>query len=152
MVAVQRRANMKRIERTGPVQRCKCGYVCIRRVLFFVMAFVLPLLLPSTAAAQTGGISGTVTDAGTGVGLSSTSVSIYSWNGPFVTSAATTAGTGAYSVAGLPAGIYFARTNAPSNYVDKAYVSVPCENCAITTTQPIYVAAGATTSNINFAL
>jgi hypothetical protein len=118
-----------------------------------ILAGALALaLLPGRAAAQTGGISGAVTDAGTGTGLSAT-VSVYNWHGSQVASTGTGVG-GAYSVTGLTPGIYFARTFVSStlNYVDEAYNNVQCVSCPITTTQPITVSGGATTVNVNFAL
>ncbi len=74
---------MKRVEKAGPVLRSKSVHAYPLRLVILVSAFVLAVLLPGRAAAQTGGISGTVTDAGTGAGLSAT-VQVYSWNGAFV--------------------------------------------------------------------
>ena len=143
---------MKLVEKAGPVLRSKSVHAYPLRLVILVSAFVLALLLPGTAAAQTGGVSGTVTDAVTGAGLS-VFVQVYSWNGAGVAGITSTAGTGAWVVTGLPAGFYYARTFGPTTYLDEAYNNVLCEpSCPVTASTPITVNAGATTLNINFAL
>ncbi len=127
----------------------------IRWVGRLVIAGVLALL-PATARAQSGSISGTVTDEVTGAGLDAM-VFVYNAVGGRVTDTRTGAG-GAYIVTGLAAGTYFAMTwvNVPFNiYVGEAYDDHPCPvNCAptITATTPITVSAGATVFGITFRL
>jgi hypothetical protein len=98
-----------------------------------------------------GGITGTVTDAGTAAPLAGVTVDIYTSTGSFAKGTSTNA-SGVYSVGGLPAGNYFARTFSALNYADKAYNNIPCLGCNITTATPIAVTVGATTASINFAL
>ena len=78
-------------------------------------------------------------------------VAVYSWNGARLAGVTSTAGTGAYTVTGLPPGIYFARTN-DTAWRDVAYNNVACGSCSVTTSEPIRVNAGVTTPSINFAL
>jgi len=142
---------MKRVAKVGSVVRSNSQHTFPSRRVILASVFALALLLPGTALAQTGGISGTVTDAATSAGLGSVTIGVYSWNGANVAVTSTAAG-GNYTVSTLPAGIYFVRTFASSTYVDEAWDNVSCENCPITTTAPIRVNAGATTPNINLAL
>ena len=67
---------------------------------------------------------------------------------------ASTNTAGVYTITGLPAGTYFARTYVPStlNNIDEAYNDIACPACVITSTTPITVTGTATTPNINFAL
>ena len=103
--------------------------------------------------AQGGRISGTVTDAATGLPLANTSVQIYSSSGSYVAYASTN-GSGSYATLGLPAGTYRARTSNTSGYVDELYdnISCPSGSCSVTSGAPISVTAGSTTSGISFAL
>jgi hypothetical protein len=107
----------------------------------------------SFGLAQGGRISGTVTDAATGLPLANTSIQIYSSSGSYVTYASTS-GTGSYTTLGLPAGTYRARTSNPSGYVDELYDDIACPNgsCIVTSGAAISVTAGSTTSGISFAL
>jgi len=100
-----------------------------------------------------GGVTGTVTDAGTSAPLSGVSVRVFNSSGLFIGSAATNA-SGVYVVAGLPAGAHCARTSVSSavNYVNELYNNIPCLACSVTTGTLIAVAVGAVTSAINFAL
>jgi 5-hydroxyisourate hydrolase-like protein (transthyretin family) len=102
-----------------------------------------------------GTITGTVTDDGSSTApLSGVSVSIVNSSNQTVRSASTNA-SGVYSVGGLLAGSYFARTSNSLGYVDEVYDNVVCTNCNVTTaagTTPVSVTQGATTSGINFAL
>lgn len=137
---------------TGKGQLGRPGILRGRHFIRCVGALCL-WLAPAIAYAQTGTISGAVTDAGTGAGLSGF-VQVYSWNGQGIGGASTTAGSGAYTIPNLVPGIYFARTFLSStlNYVAEAYNDVRCApSCAITTTTPIYVVGGATTI-VNFGL
>src|SRR5205814_4943022 len=72
-----------------------------------------------------------------------------------LSSNAFTAVDGTYSVSGLPTGTYYAVEDVVSFFTfftRQYYNNIDCISCGITTTTPISVTAGATTSNINFAL
>jgi hypothetical protein len=104
------------------------------------------------ALAMGGSLTGRVTAAGSGVNLASVSVSVYSQGGVAVKTA-TSGADGTYTVTGLPAGNYYARTFVNSeNYADQLYNGLPCTACNVTSGTLIVVTAGATTGNINFAL
>src|SRR5262245_58366931 len=82
----------------------------------------LAVLIATTAplAAQTGTVSGRVTDALTGSPLADVFVNVYDATGSYVTSAPTDAG-GNYAAGGVPAGTAFARTWNEIGYVDELY-------------------------------
>ena len=93
-----------------------------------------------------------MTQAAGGAAIANVEVAVYDANGQWMTHGFTDA-TGNYStLARLPAGTYFARTFTFSVFLDKLYHDISCESCSPTTGTPISVTAGATTSNINFAL
>ena len=101
-----------------------------------------------------GAITGTVTAATTATPLSGVSVTVYSSTGEFVRSGLTDA-AGYFSVARLPAGTYYARTqvNFFQNFLDELYDNIPCPMlCAVTTGTPIVVPAGGTRPGVDFAL
>jgi 5-hydroxyisourate hydrolase-like protein (transthyretin family) len=106
------------------------------------------------ALARGGRISGTVTDATTGVPLSGVTVSIRNSSGVQVASGSTNS-SGVYTTgSGLPSGTYRARTRNQAGYVDEVYnaISCPGSSCATTSGAPIGVTAGSTTTGISFAL
>ena len=104
------------------------------------------------ALAPGGSVAGTVTDSSTTAPIANVTVQIFNSNGPSIASANTNA-SGNYSVTGLPAGTYFARTTNSLGYINELYNNINCAlNCTVTTGTPITVTAGATTSGINFAL
>ena len=103
------------------------------------------------ALIQGGRISGQVTDATTGSGLAGVTVDVYTSTGSFAANVSTGT-TGNYSLGGLPAGSYYARTFNSQGYVDGLYSGQACVNCTVTTGTPVVVSAGSTTSGINFAL
>lgn len=121
------------------------------------MAWLCPLLLiclvTARADAQTGGISGTVTDATTGTGLPFVEVVAYTPN-ETPAGTATTSGTGTYAVSGLPPGTYYLRTvtPAPLSFIDEAYDNLSCVPCSVVGSTPLSVSANTTTGNIDFAL
>lgn len=86
-------------EQVGPGDHSGFVRQYVRRIV--MAAFMLVLLLPGIARAQTGGFSGTVTDAGTGAGVLA-SVAVYSWNGGFVTSVVNNRGHRRLSRDGTP--------------------------------------------------
>ena len=103
------------------------------------------------ALAVGGGISGTVRDANTLVGIAGVSAQIYDAQGVFVDFFNSNA-SGAYTRGGLPAGVYYVRTSSTLNYVDQLWNSIPCTPCTVTQGTPIVVTAGTTQTNINFNL
>jgi hypothetical protein len=101
-----------------------------------------------------GYVSGTVTDATTGVPLADVHVAIHDSSGNYVTSGQTDS-TGAYtSYSGLLAGTYYARTWNYRGYLDGLYDDFPCalQACTVTSGTPIPVTPGATTAGTDFAL
>ena len=99
-----------------------------------------------------GHISGRITDEATGQPLGNTRVQIYSSSGSFA-STVFIDGSGNYvSEELLPAGTYYARTFSSAIYLDEVYDNIPCTSCDVRRGTPITVAAGATTSGIDFAL
>ena len=102
-----------------------------------------------------GSVSGRVTDATTGMALTSVSVDVFGSSGNFAAAAFTDASGNYTTFTGLPAGTYYARTFNSSGFIDELYNGLPpCTSlgCSVTSGTPIGVTAGATTSNINFAL
>jgi len=102
-----------------------------------------------------GGISGTITDVRTGAPLAGVSVQIYSASGVYTKTAVANV-AGMYATAGLAPGTYYARTvqeTIPSSHADQLYSGQSCSSgCTVTSGTPIVVAAGATTSGIDFGL
>ena len=107
----------------------------------------------------------------TGTPLAGVHIRLYSASGSPVTptlttSSGVTASDGTYTVDGLAAGTYFAKTEAVSfgtfgspNVVDELYGGLQCPTissltpeCRVTDGTPIVVTAGATTSGIDFSL
>lgn len=121
---------------------------------------VLALLLPTVAAAQPGTVSGTVTSGATP--LAGVRIDFYNASEQFVASSSPTDSAGAYSIATLGAGTYYAFAyagNVSGNYVDVLYPSTACLGqpftqfgtyCRVNTGGPIVVSAGGTTSGVNF--
>lgn len=103
------------------------------------------------ALAAGGRISGTVTDAASGLPLGNIGVSVFLSDGTSVGGTNTNA-NGGYSTSGLPTGTYFVRTNNFLGYVNRLYDAVNCMRCSVARGTPISVTTGATTSNINLAL
>ncbi|MCC7009391.1 MAG: carboxypeptidase regulatory-like domain-containing protein, partial [Acidobacteria bacterium] len=104
-------------------------------------------------ALGTGGtITGTVTATGTGSGISGVTVQAYAADGTHVRWASTD-GTGAYVLSGLPTGSFYIRTAASyQNFVDEVFDNVTCVPCSVTSGAPVSVTAGGTTSGIDFSL
>ncbi len=100
-----------------------------------------------------GGFQGTVAQAGTGQPLSGVSVWIFDSTG-WLLASRTTDATGAYGIAGLSPGSYFAMTVNSQGYVDELYNDIPCPggSCDVTAGTPVTVQAGVTTTGIDFAL
>jgi hypothetical protein len=102
-----------------------------------------------------GGISGTITDAGTAAPLPGVSVQIYSATGVFAKTVTTNL-SGGYAAGGLAPGSYFARTvqeTIPPNHANQLYSGARCGgNCSVTSGTAIVVTAGAMSGGIDFAL
>jgi 5-hydroxyisourate hydrolase-like protein (transthyretin family) len=102
-----------------------------------------------------GRISGTVTDAATGLPLlSGVQVRIYDSAGSQVTLGSTNSAGEYTSNTGLPTGTYYARTDNSLGYVDELYGDIPCPAgaCTVTGGAAISVVKGSTRTGIDFAL
>ena len=108
---------------------------------------------PGSAAAQTGGITGTVTVAGTGTPLAGIYLIVYDSNGNNVRQVQTNA-YGVYTAAGLATGYYYVHTFNNAGYVDEAYDDIRCvaDECNHWVGTRVSVTAPATTPGINFSL
>ena len=96
-------------------------------------------------------ISGTVTAAGSGLALPSTSVTLYDDAGNEA-GAVLANGAGVYSFQGLPPGDYHLKAVHPSgNYTDLLYDGIPCDACDVTTGDVVKITAQDQTG-IDFAL
>jgi hypothetical protein len=101
-----------------------------------------------------GRVSGTVTDAATGLPLANVEVDVYSSTGLYV-SYSTTNSAGVYtSRTALASGTFYVRTWNSQGYFDELFDDVPCPagSCSITSGTPVSVTAGATTGGIDFDL
>src|ERR1043166_2531655 len=88
--------------------------------------FLILLLfgLTPVASAQTGTVSGTITNAGTGTPLSGVLVQILNGNGAIVAqTAAPTTGTGTYTTPAVAPGSYFIRTSSSGGFLDKVHAT-----------------------------
>ncbi len=103
------------------------------------------------ALAVGGTISGTITDAGSGVGLGGMWAYIYASDGTMLTSALTATG-GRYAAQGLPSGTYYVGTANTLGYIEEMYDDVRCVGCTVTSGQAVQVTMGATRSGVDFAL
>ena len=99
-----------------------------------------------------GRITGTVTDATTGLPLPNAGVSLYDSSGSYA-GYAYPDDMGHYGSTGLPTGTYYARTNNSLGYVNELYDDIPCVgSCTATSGTPIAVTLGVTRTGIDFAL
>ena len=98
-------------------------------------------------------ISGTVTNASTGLPVSNYTVQLQTASGGFVTNVVTDA-SGGYSISGIQDGSYYVRTTSFSGLINEVYNNVMCVSCNVVTSggSLIAVTAGATVNNIDFAL
>lgn len=99
-------------------------------------------------------LRGRVADAATGRGLPGVTVSAFKPPAASVASTVTDS-RGEYTLgtaSGLPAGAYYVRTRNTLGYADEAYDGVPCLGCDPATGTRVSLAAGATTSGVDFAL
>jgi hypothetical protein len=127
-----------------------------------VRAIILALALavPALAAAQTGSISGTVTNAQTGAPIAGLEVGTINLD-LLTGGVGTTNASGVYTITGLPPGRYLVGTQAAQQdpelpYQDEVFDNVQCPNGCdfeeIVDGTFITVTAGATSGNVNFAL
>jgi alpha-tubulin suppressor-like RCC1 family protein/uncharacterized surface anchored protein len=101
-----------------------------------------------------GTITGTVSDAGTGVPLDDVTVSVFSAGGGLVGEYTTNA-SGVYLVSGLPTGAFYLSTSNDLGYVDELYGGEPCAggDCLpVATGTPVHVTVGSTVTGIDFGL
>ncbi len=104
------------------------------------------------ALAVGGEIAGTVTDVGTGMPLSGVSVRLFTSSGVNPTSA-TTDGSGAYRLRGIPTGTYYVGTSNSLGYVNEFYGGAPCVlSCGGTGGTPIDVSATSVIGGIDIGL
>jgi hypothetical protein len=103
-----------------------------------------------------GRVTGTITDSSSSAvpppGVEGVTVSIYdAITSTFIRSGTSTA-SGTFSVVGLPAGTYTARTSNSVGYMDELYDDLKCATCSTSAGKPFTVTAGAATTGINFGL
>ncbi len=103
-------------------------------------------VMAAPAYAQTGTITGTVTDAVSATPiLSPASIQLYRADGTQGGSVSTNA-SGQYTFTGLTPGVYFVKTGTAIPYYNKLYDDIPClaDDCRITAGTPVTVTAGGT--------
>ena len=98
-----------------------------------------------------GALSGTVTALIGGAPIANVPIIVYAVTGAAAGNAVTD-GSGNYTVSGLPAGVYFARTANTGGYTDELYNQITWVGQSVITGSPIAVVNGATTPSINFVL
>jgi len=101
-----------------------------------------------------GRISGTVTDAGTGLPLADVRVDIYDPKARPRAIRHTRTPPGSTRLPADSSGSYYARTVFKPGYLGELYDDIPCprEGCTVTSGTAIGVTARATTTAVNFAL
>lgn len=119
--------------------------------LFTLLSSVVP------AHAQTGSISGRVTDASTGSPIPGVGVEVYTSGPVSLRASSETDGAGVFTVSRLEPGSYYVRTavsSATRNYVDEAYDNVPClpDAYCFHAATIVPVTAESASSGIDFAL
>ena len=108
------------------------------------------------AMALGGRVTGTITDSASTTtppaAVEGVNVSIFdAVSGSFIRSGTSTA-SGTFSVVGLPAGTYTARTSNSVGFIDELFDDLKCATCSASSGKPFTVTVGATTSGINFGL
>jgi hypothetical protein len=98
-------------------------------------------------------ISGTVTDAATGLPLLGTTVTLYNSNGWYFNSSQSDQ-SGSFTFGDLLPGTYFATAGGNGPYMLMLYDGIPCDDssCTITNGTPITVEAGGQRNDIGFSL
>jgi hypothetical protein len=105
--------------------------------------------------ARGGRIAGRITSASDGASIAGAIVAIYDDSGVHLGWSDPTDSGGQYRLGtGLPAGTYRARTSNESGFIDELFDDIPCPRggCSVSPGTPIVVAAGVTTSGVDFAL
>lgn len=104
---------------------------------------------------RAGGITGTVSEASTGVPIPSALVSAYDQSGYRVARDYTNS-SGEYELVGLDPGEYRLLADALYTYIDEVYDDIPCPRgsyyCDTSVGTPVAVTVGSTTSHIDFLL
>jgi hypothetical protein len=101
---------------------------------------------------RAGGISGTITAAGSGAPLSGVTVRAMLGDGTTRAGYAATDINGFYGITSLPPGSYFLTTSNRLGYRDEVYDDIGCSLCQVTAGQAVTVTGPATTEGINFSL
>ncbi|MEQ1870623.1 MAG: carboxypeptidase regulatory-like domain-containing protein [Vicinamibacterales bacterium] len=97
-----------------------------------------------------GSISGRVTTLG-GASISGAQAQLLDSNGQFVTNVSAN-GSGDYTIAGIPAGVYYVRTINSSGYVNQIYQGQPADCCGTSLGTSLTVTAGSSRTGVDFAL
>ncbi len=100
-----------------------------------------------------GAVSGTVTDAVSGLPIAGARVYLYDSFGEYVRNAATDADGQWVVSSGLSPGSYFARTRDVEGHLDELFDDLACwSGCAVTAGTPITVDVGVAVSGVDFVL
>lgn len=108
----------------------------------------------ASGQAQTGAISGKVTNSATGASLIGITVNVFNGNVALAARGHTDS-VGSYAVRSLPPGSYYVTTQNQSRYIDELYNGLVCMAgfaCNVTTGTPVSVVGSTTTSGVDFAL
>lgn len=104
------------------------------------------------ALAKTGSLSGSVTDATTGLGIAQVQVRLYTGSGWGAFQIANSGSDGSYSFPQVPPGTYFLTTD-DDRYLDQLYDGKACEgSCTVSTGTPVVVVSSANVPDIDFTL
>jgi len=120
-------------------------------------SLVCVLVSPAPAAAQTGTVSGTVTNGDTGAPIANLQVAVVTLNGSSVATGLTN-GAGEYSIAVQPGALYYVAVQSSfAGYLQEAFPDVQCVFLSCSSTdlreaEPFSMTAGATVSGRNFQL
>ncbi len=124
---------------------------CLTRPILLAILIVLP----AAAAAQTGSISGTVTNAAGGAPIASLAVRATTLDQNATVTGVTNA-SGEFTIPGLTPGSYFLYTSTTAGFVNEAYDNIQCPGFCpssfITAGAPVVVTPGGTTTGVDFAL
>jgi 5-hydroxyisourate hydrolase-like protein (transthyretin family) len=128
----------------------------VRRLVIASGAILLLLLSSAPLFAQTGTVSGTVTDAGTGAPVAGMTVLVTTVSGNPIAAALTNA-AGAYTITGVPVGaLYYVQTATSNGYLAEAFPDVQCvqERCLneLREAEPFSITPGGSVTARNFAV
>ena len=124
--------------------------------LVTIGAVCLFLLCSAPALAQTGTVSGTVTDDGTGAPVSALSVALVTLDGAFVSSGFTNA-SGAYTITAPIGALYYVVTGSGGGYLSEAFPNVPCltgfcSSSDLREAEPLSIMSGGSVTGRNFGV